>query len=572
MSMQKVNKLYSFFRSSPSSKTRLVFFYRAVSLSLTSLFYLLGPQSPIIFKIGVVTSLVIAAWIITDLQRRYINNSKVLQAIVLTETIGLTLLLIPTGGISSPFIFYALNPVLVAASFLTPLFCLTALTFYLGSATLIAYFLFQIDSMVSILQDKSYFYLICLLTTLLAQLFSGLTRELDSKTTVLEEQQAKLLLMNKKLTETNFKYEDTLEHIMSLYHLMDNFSSKKSPQQLAEQITTSLLKFTQSNEAFVWLTDLNHQNSYISTSTNNPEIEVALMKKWDRMRGNRDSFTNEINNELYRMKIIRTSNIVGVLGVQTNSSSEDNMSFLVNRTFMYLSDLSEIMLERIHLDQVMDQMIVFEEQNRIANEIHDSVSQRLFGIVYSLHSLQVKSQTMTKEQLNEEYQFLSQSANTTIKELRSAIYRLSSVKKGEKPFLARLKKYLDEFAKLNDVDVNYQFTGEEAFISDEVKQALYRVVFESCGNAVRHGSCHSIDINLSLLDERTVLRIKDDGIGFTKDNKSGKKVHGIGLLNMQNIARSLDGIFSIESVNNLGTEIQIDIPNRMNLKEKEVVG
>ena len=82
------------------------------------------------------------------------------------------------------------------------------------------------------------------------------------------------------------------------------------------------------------------------------------------------------------------------------------------------------MLERIHMDQMMDQMIVIEEQNRIANEIHDSVSQRLFGIVYSLHSLQAKSQNITREELNQEYQFLSQSANTTIKELRAAIYRL----------------------------------------------------------------------------------------------------------------------------------------------------
>ena len=82
----------------------------------------------------------------------------------------------------------------------------------------------------------------------------------------------------------------------------------------------------------------------------------------------------------------------------------------------------------------MDQIIIIEEQNRIANEIHDSVSQRLFGIVYSLHSLQDKSENITREELNKEYKFLSKTANTTIKELRSAIYRLSSVKKGEKPF------------------------------------------------------------------------------------------------------------------------------------------
>ena len=199
---------------------------------------------------------------LTDLQKRYVENTKILKTIVLAETLGLTLLLIPTGGISSPFIWYALNPVLVAAVFLTPLFCLGALTFYLGSATLIAYHLFHID-IVMILQEKSYFYLVCLLTTLLVWLFSGLMKELDSKASLLNEQQEKLLLVNKHLTKMNEKYEETLEHIMSLYHLMDKFSSKKSPQKLIQEITTSLLKCTQSDSAFFWLTDLNRQNSLL---------------------------------------------------------------------------------------------------------------------------------------------------------------------------------------------------------------------------------------------------------------------------------------------------------------------
>ena len=51
------------------------------------------------------------------------------------------------------------------------------------------------------------------------------------------EQHDELLLVNKKLIETNEKYEETLDHIMSLYHLMDNFSSKKSPEKLTEEIT-----------------------------------------------------------------------------------------------------------------------------------------------------------------------------------------------------------------------------------------------------------------------------------------------------------------------------------------------
>lgn len=532
-----------------------------LSLGLTSLFYLIGPQSPFIFKIGVVISLSIAAWIITDLQKKYVNNNKFLKAIVLTEIIGLTLLLIPTGGTSSPFIWYALNPVLVAASFLTPLFVWTALSFYLSSATIIAYYVFKVESMVMILGEQSYFYVVCILTTFLARLFSNLTSELDSKTTVLLKQHDKLLLVNSKLTESNKKYGDTLDYIMSLYHLMDNFSTKKGPEKLIEEITNSLLTCTQREAAFFWLTDLDYENTHFATTTNNPVIELDLQREWAILSGRTEPFAHQINNDLYWMKIIRTSRYIGVLAVTIPSSIDQRMPFLLKRTFEFLAELSEIMLERIHMDQMMDQMIIDDEQNRIANEIHDSVSQRLFGIVYSLHGLQVKSQKMTTEELNDEYIFLSKSANTTIKELRSAIYHLSSLKKGEKPFLVRVKLFLDEFAKLNDIRIDYQITGDESLISTELKQGLYRIINEACGNSVRHGNCHGIDLKFSLHQDKTTLTIQDDGVGINPDENERRDTVGIGLLNIQSIVRSFDGTFSIDGVSGIGTVIQIKIPS-----------
>ena len=171
MLLLKINQYYQLLKKTPSSKLRLVFLYRYISLVLTSAFFLIGHQSPFIFKAGVVLTLGVAAWLVSDLQRKYLGNNKIFKLIVLTETIGLTLLLIPTGGISSPFIWYALNPVLIAASFLTPLFCWGVLTFYLSSATFIAYSLFHKDNMVMIFEENSYIYLVCLLITLLARLF-----------------------------------------------------------------------------------------------------------------------------------------------------------------------------------------------------------------------------------------------------------------------------------------------------------------------------------------------------------------------------------------------------------------
>ncbi|MEH7252631.1 ATP-binding protein [Neobacillus niacini] len=550
----------------------LVFVFRYISILFTSIFYLLGPQSPFYFKVGVVVSICVAAWIITDIQRKYIENKTILKSTVLAEIIGLTLLLIPTGGISSPFIWYALNPVLVAASFLTTLFCWGALSFYLGSTTLITYYLFDIDHIVIILQEKSNFYLVCLLTTMLVRLYSGLTKELYSKKSLLKDQQEELVNVNNTLSDTNQKYHQTLEHVMSLYHLMENFNSKKSIKKLVKEITLALMKCTQSDEVFFWLTDLNQQNSYIENMTNNHTLEKDLIENWNNIRMKRRPFTSKIKNEPYLMKVIRNANNVGVIGVKVSSGNDEKNTFLLNRPFDYLAELSEIMLEKIHMDQMMDQMIIIEEQNRIANEIHDSVSQRLFGIVYALHSLQIKGQSMKREELNQEYRFLSQSANTTMKELRSAIYRLSSVKKGEKPFLIHIKKYLDEYARLNDIRIYYQFFGDEAFVSKSIKQALYRIICEACGNAVRHGECHGIELKLSLLGEKSVLVIQDDGKGINLTMDANKREKGIGLLNMRNIVSSFTGTISINGIMGEGTEIHIEIPNISVSESQEVSG
>ncbi|MFZ3577028.1 sensor histidine kinase [Virgibacillus sp. DJP39] len=570
--MQEVNRFYRLLIKNPSSKLRLVFLYRYISLLLTSFFYILGPQSPFIFKAGVAVSLGISALILTDLYRKYEHNTTILKSIVITETIGLTLLLIPTGGISSPFIWYALNPVLIAASFLTPLFCWTSLTFYLGSTTLFAYNVFRTNDIGIFLQEKSYFYLVCILTTLLASLYASLTKELDSKASQLKIKQEELLAVNKEITETNQKYSETLEHVMSLYHLMENLASEKSPEKLTNEITNSLVKCTQSDEAFFWLADLDYKNSYIASTSNSTEIEMAIKEKLNKLKGKREAFVSKINKELFWIKVIRTSGNVGILGVKISSSSEAKNTFFLNRPFEFLADLSEIMVERIHMDNVMNQMLLIEEQNRIANEIHDSVSQRLFGIVCSLHSLQAKSETITKEELHAEYQFLSQSTNTTIKELRSAIYRLSTVKKGEEPFLVRLKKYLDEYAKLNDVRITYHITGDESLIENDLKQALYRIICEACGNAVRHGKCGDIQLKLTLLNNKTTLVIQDNGIGISSNYVTDVEEKGIGLLNMKSIVKSFAGIFSIGGKSGMGTEIDIEIPNKKIQNKQGVAG
>lgn len=102
----------------------ILYLYRYLSWFSTSLFYYFTQSNaPIVFKLGVIVTLFGAAKILTDSYVKFSNKHRMLETAILIETIGITLLLIPTGGLDSSFIWYALNPVLVAASFLPWYFC-----------------------------------------------------------------------------------------------------------------------------------------------------------------------------------------------------------------------------------------------------------------------------------------------------------------------------------------------------------------------------------------------------------------------------------------------------------------
>lgn len=216
-----------------------------------------------------------------------------------------------------------------------------------------------------------------------------------------------------------------------------------------------------------------------------------------------------------------------------------------------------------------NKMMVIAERNRIANEIHDNVTQRLFGIVYALYSLQGTNSEMTTEQLNGELQLLSQSVSTTLKELRATIYNLSSLKNGELLFV-RLQTYLDEYARLCSIRIERQMMGDESSIPYEVKQALYRIMCEACGNAVRHGRCSVIGIQLSITDEGITLNIQDNGIGI--DLQKSSQQNGIGLVNMRNLIDDFAGSFSIAGAPGIGTEIQIEISTTKITRKAMVIG
>ena len=114
--------------------------------------------------------------------------------------------------------------------------------------------------------------------------------------------------------------------------------------------------------------------------------------------------------------------------------------------------------------------------------------------------------------------------------------------------------------------------GNQELMSCDLKKALYRIICEGTGNALRHGKCDEVEITIDIKNQYTELIITDNGIGFNLKNKINNKEIGLGIKNMFNLVNSLNGETKIDSKLEIGTTINILLPNnKLTNKEQGAV-
>jgi signal transduction histidine kinase len=491
------------------------------------------------------------------------DNKKALRSYIVVETIGITLLLLPTGGILSPFIWYALNPVLVAASFLPLMFSWINLFFYIFSASLISYRIFN-DERVTffrLIRNNSNIVLVLLLINLVVEMLSVLTKHLNNKTKELEFKGKQLEKANKMLKESKARLEDNLENIMSLYQVVEAFCNKDNLEDFLTAFTDCAVKLTKTKSAFFWTAPDENKNSIITV--NNIEISVSELKE------KVEELWNTSNNaiELIRRKIVGNDFLIvgvksqarcfGLIGIDIeNSNFQQNEKEYIQK-LDFLAELSAVVLERFHFEEVVNNLLVTEEQNRIANEIHDSVSQRIFSITCAMHSIKSRWRSMTEEQIEEEFELINKASKNAMRELRLAIYGLSYKKRGEKVFEANIKDYLSDISRLNNIVMEFNLEGDADSLPGELKKALHRIIHEAAGNAVRHGNSKRVTIDFKVTDNLLELIVTDDGVGFQADKVND---NGLGIHNMKRMIQGFSGKLELISEAGRGTRIYIIIP------------
>ncbi len=206
------------------------------------------------------------------------------------------------------------------------------------------------------------------------------------------------------------------------------------------------------------------------------------------------------------------------------------------------------------------QTAVERERLRIARDMHDTISQSLFGIAYGLNGCQ-KLVPEGLETLRAELAALEQEAQKVRQELRHVIFDLWPNELTGEGFSADLHRYLNDLTD-QPIELELDINGDFAPIAPFVRRTLYRICQESLANIVHHAAADHARVCLDIANERVRLLVRDNGIGFNPATAYGDKfvAEHFGLRGMEERAHALGGTFDVFSRPQEGTSIVVDIP------------
>jgi len=215
-------------------------------------------------------------------------------------------------------------------------------------------------------------------------------------------------------------------------------------------------------------------------------------------------------------------------------------------------------IENARLYQQAQDLASLKERQRLARDLHDSVSQALYGISLGAQSARktLEQKPYTPELLHEPLDYLVSLSGAALAEMRALIFELRPEALEKEGLVALLAQHAAAVRSRHKIEVVTDFSDEpEAAV--ETKEALLRVAQEAVNNAVKHARASTLWITLRIQEEFLLLEVRDNGQGF---NPKVDRPGHIGLSTMRERAEAQGGRLEITSASGEGTRVRALLP------------
>jgi signal transduction histidine kinase len=207
------------------------------------------------------------------------------------------------------------------------------------------------------------------------------------------------------------------------------------------------------------------------------------------------------------------------------------------------------------------ELSILSERNRLALELHDVVSQKLFSLTLTADAAAtLLERDRDPDAARRQLVRLGELAREALAELRSLILGLRPPELERDGLDAALRKEIEMLERIHGAKIAFQSRGAS---SNGVERdvAVLRIAEEALNNALAHAAAERITVTLDGDDEGLRLEVRDDGSGFEPDRAEIRAKH-LGLTSMEERAGELGGRLEIVSAPGAGTTVTLELPNR----------
>jgi signal transduction histidine kinase len=214
---------------------------------------------------------------------------------------------------------------------------------------------------------------------------------------------------------------------------------------------------------------------------------------------------------------------------------------------------ASVVLEYARAQHDARRVAVYEDEERIARDLHDTVIQQLFAIGMGLQAAASRS---TDPFVTERLQRAVDDLDTTIRDVRSTIFALDRTTRSTRGVRDEALKVLEDLRHGYDFDHRFTVDGPvQSTLSDDAAAHLLNALREAVSNAARHGRAHTIAVAMVAAGGMVTLRVTDDGVGMPSPPPARR-----GLRNLEQRARALGGTLTVTSNKPTGTIVTWSIP------------
>lgn len=203
------------------------------------------------------------------------------------------------------------------------------------------------------------------------------------------------------------------------------------------------------------------------------------------------------------------------------------------------------------LESARQRVMLAEDHERIARDLHDTVIQRLFASGLSLQSVLGTVPETAKAKIER----VLDDQDDAIRELRTAIFGLANKRSAGRTIRVVVNDLVDESARVLGFRPTLHFSGVLDTVDEAITAEAAAVTREALSNVARHAHAHRVDVSLNHANGQLVLTVADDGGGIPASHRLGS-----GLLNMHDRAERLGGSCVVTSNDNGGTTVRWNVP------------